>query len=332
MPHVPVLLQEVVHYLNPKPGGKYIDATVGSGGHAQEIIRQGAIVLGIDRDPTTVVIASPPRADEAIPERLPRRFTPRNDRLKVVHGNFADLKLIAEENGFAAVEGILFDLGMSSMQLDDPTRGFSFQREGPLDMRYNRSGERKHEIRNTKSETKTAADIVNTYPEKELTRIFYEYGEERRFGKKIARAIVEERKVKRIPTTTGLFELIKHALPGKFRFKAGDVARKIFQAIRIEVNSELTNLEKALPQAMSLLEHRGRLVVISFHSLEDRIVKRFFVREARNCVCPPEFPVCSCEARASLRILTKKPVTASIEETKINSRSKSAKLRAAERL
>lgn len=314
--HIPVLLQEVVNFLEPKSGEKYIDATYGGGGHSSAIVEKGGIVLGIDADPSAP---------------------------GVTIGNFKDIKQIAEENGFTEVDGILFDLGMGSHQLDDPERGFSFQKTGPLDMRYDPSGK-----------FQTAADIVNKYGEKELVRLFYNYGEERRFGKKIAQAILARRKVGTIRTTTELFELIKHALPGKFRFKAAAAARRIFQSLRIEVNQELQNLEKALPQAVGLLKgsnggkgskgggpastrggeptRGGRLAVISFHSLEDRIVKTFFARLARDCVCPPDFPICRCDARASLRILTKKPVTASEEEIKTNPRSKSAKMRVAEKI
>ena len=182
------------------------------------------------------------------------------------------------------------------------------------------------------SNIKTAGSIVNFYAEKDLLRIFFQYGEEKRFGKRIVGAIMARRKLGSINTTGELFELIKQALPGQFRFRAGDTARKIFQALRIEVNDELGNLERGLQQAVSLLKSGGRLVVISFHSLEDRIVKQFFVREARACVCPPSFPVCRCDARARLRILTKKPVMASGDEARTNSRARSAKLRAAEKI
>ena len=195
-------------------------------------------------------------------------------------------------------------------------------------MRFNPSGK----IQVSKSKFQTAGDMVNHYSDKDLLRIFYKYGEEKRFGRRVVRAILDKRKLGSIGTTAELFEIIKQALPGQFRFKAGDTARKIFQALRIEVNDELANLERGLPQAVSLLKNKGRLVVISFHSLEDRIVKSFFVKEAKDCVCPPSFPVCTCAARAHLRILTKKPITASEEEVKNNSRARSAKLRAAEKI
>ncbi|MBI4050844.1 MAG: 16S rRNA (cytosine(1402)-N(4))-methyltransferase RsmH [Candidatus Doudnabacteria bacterium] len=313
--HVPVLLQEVLSYLDPKPGEKYIDATIGGGGHAKELINHDGIVLGIDADSLAV-------------NQLNSEFRIQKSKIKIVQGNFANLEEIAKTHGFTEVAGILFDLGLSSNQLDDPQRGFAFQKEGPLDMRYDTSGE----FKNQKSKIKNAADIVNYYSEKELVEIFYKYGEEKRFGKKIARAIAEARQTRPLKTTTELFELIKKALPGKFRHKAGDVARRIFQSLRIAVNGELISLEKALPQALRLLKSAGRLVVISFHSLEDRIVKQFFVRMAKNCICPPDFPICTCGANAQLRILTKKPVTASQEEIKINPRAHSAKLRAAEKI
>ncbi len=326
--HIPVLLQEVIKFLDPKAGKKYIDATIGEGGHAKVIMDRGGILLGIDRDLPSVIAS----ASEAIPlmnnkiASSPPAADSRNDRLKVVQGNFADLKEIAEDAGFAEVDGILFDLGLGSHQLDDPKRGFSFQKDGPLDMRYDRE-------RKTQSEKrKTAADIVNVYSEKGLIDIFRKYGEEHRFAKKIARAVVETRKSKHFETTTELFELIKKALPGNLRFRAGDTARRIFQALRIEVNEELKNLEKALPQALDLLAKGGRLVVISFHSLEDRIVKIFFVQNTKDCICPVSFPVCRCDAKASLRILTKKPVMASLQEIKLNPRSHSAKLRVVQKL
>lgn len=308
--HTPVLLHEVISFFEPKPGKRFIDATLGRGGHTAELLKAGAEVLGIDADPIAVA-----------------ELKTQNAKLKTAVGNFAEMKAIAEEHNFQEVDGILFDLGLGSHQLDDPHRGFSFQKDGPLDMRYDQNSE----VGGRRSE-KTAAQIINFYPEKELIRMFYKYGEEKRFGKRIARAILEHRKRGSIDTTLELFELVKQALPGKFRFRAGDTARRIFQALRIEVNDELVSLERGLQQAVPLLRKRGRLVVISFHSLEDRMVKSFFVENAKNCVCPPSFPVCRCTARAQLRILTKKPIIASAEETSLNPRVHSAKLRAAERI
>lgn len=301
-PHIPVLLNEVLNFFDPAQGKRFIDATLGRGGHTAELLAKGAEVLGIDADPA-VVAASEIRAP----------------RFKIANGNFGDIKKIAEDHNFTGIDGVLFDLGLGSHQLDDPERGFSFQKDGPLDMRF------------SKTEL-TAHRIVNFYPEKDLIRIFQKYGEEMRFARRIARAIMIERKSGSIDRTARLFELIKKTLPAKFRFRAGDSARRIFQGLRIEVNDELGNLERGLQQALLLLKQGGRLVVISFHSLEDRIVKTFFVKEAKDCVCPPSFPVCRCDARASLKILTKKPVLPAEEEIKINTRSHSAKLRAAEKI
>lgn len=305
MIHIPVLLQEVIEYLGPGPGKKFIDATIGGGGHARALLDAGAEVLGVDRDPEVV-------------KRLESEF--KAPQATLVAGNFADLRRIAEEHDFLGVDGVLFDLGLGSHQLDEAARGFAFQKEGPLDMRFD------------PTRGKTAGDILNFYPEKDLVKIFQDFGEERRFGKKVARAILLHRKTGTIATTTELFELIKAALPGQFRYRAGDVARRIFQALRIAVNQELANLEHSLPQALDILKLHGRVAVISFHSLEDRIVKQFFVREAKDCVCPPEFPVCRCAARAKLRILTKKPIVASETETNANPRSRSAKFRIAEKI
>jgi len=316
--HIPVLLNEVMEYLDIKSGEKYIDATFGAGGHSKKIAEAGGIVLGIDRDPEAL------KSNNSI-------------NIQRVAGNFSKLREIAMENGFSEVSGILFDLGMGSHQLDDPKRGFSFQKKGPLDMRYNRpssafsSASTGEGGRGPGEGEKTAADILNNYSETILRQIFERYGEEKRFGRKIARAIINRRKQSSLQTTDELFELIKEALPGKLRFKAGDAARRIFQSLRIAVNDELTEIEKALPQAVQLLRPGGRLVVISFHSLEDRIVKRFMLSEAKECACPPEIPVCACDKVATLKILTRKPQAAAEEEISANPRSRSAKLRAAEK-
>lgn len=309
MAHIPVLLKEIVQYFNPRPGNKYIDATIGGGGHTKAILESGGIVLGFDRDPEVVA-------------HLKKNFRipVSENQLKLVIGDFAELKEVAVQNGFNEVFGILFDLGLSSDQLDDPERGFAFQKEGPLDMRFDRTQKLK------------AADIINFYPEKELIRIFQKLGEEYKFGKKIAKAILVTRKSRIFETTAELFELIKKTLPGRLRFQAGDTARRIFMSLRIAVNNELESLEKTLPQALELLLTHGKLAVISFHSLEDRIVKNFLSLNARDCICPPSFPVCRCGHKAKIRILTKKPVTATPEEIRINTRSHSAKLRVAEKL
>lgn len=321
--HIPVLSNEIISYLNIAPGKKYIDATYGMGGHSKMILGLGGQLLGIDRDQSLVFV-------EKIATSSTDGQLQNSGNLLVVHGNFAYLSEIAKSYGFETVDGILFDLGLGSHQLDDPHRGFSFQKDGPLDMRYDRGDDGESKILDHK--TMTAESIVNFYPEKELLKIFREYGEEKRFGRKIARAIMIARKSGSIKTTYQLFGIIKSALPGKFRFKAGDTARRIFQALRIKVNAELSNLEKALPQALEILAIGGRLAVVSFQSLEDRIVKNFFKAKSLDCICPPEFPICRCDVRASLKILTRKPIAAKEEEIKTNSRAKSAKLRVAEKI
>lgn len=303
--HVSVLLQEVIKFLDPQPGKHFLDATFGAGGHGKEILKLGANVLGIDRDPTVI-------------DSLESESKSHEGKLKIVQGNFADLSQIANTQKLHKVDGILIDLGFGSHQLDDASRGFSFQKEGPLDMRYDQQ-----------SRDLSATEIINKYPESDLIRIFRENGEERRLAKGLARAILKTRAEKPILTTIELLEIIKNVLPAKLRFRASDLARKIFQALRIEVNHELQNLEKALPQAVDLLTQGGRLVVISFHSLEDRIVKQFFLSRSKDCVCPPRFPVCRCDAKATLRVLTRKPVRPTSKEVEKNPRARSAKLRVA---
>ncbi len=302
--HVPVLYEEVLEYLAPRPGGRYIDATVGGGGHAEGILGRSSPdgrLLGVDRDPAALEVAR---------QRL-ARF---GDRVVLVQGSFRHLRVIAEERTFTSVDGILFDLGYSSFQVEDPQRGFSFHAEGPLDMRFG------------PDTTVTAAQLVNTLPEEELADLIFRYGEERH-ARRIARAIVRHRPIR---TARELGTLIERTV-GR-RGRRIHPATRTFQALRIAVNDELGALEEALPQAVALLKPGGRLVVISFHSLEDRLVKHFLKREATDCLCPPHVPICQCGHRASLRILTKKPVTPSPEEVQRNPRARSAKLRAAERL
>ncbi|MEA3346335.1 MAG: 16S rRNA (cytosine(1402)-N(4))-methyltransferase RsmH [Chloroflexota bacterium] len=303
LPHRPVLYEAVLKRLAIRPNGRYIDATVGAGGHAEGILAASAPrgkLLGIDADPQAVALAR-------------RRLAAFEDRVTLVQGNFSQLSLIASARGFAEVEGILFDLGLSSMQLDAPNRGFSFQRNGPLDMRFDPSN------------PTTAADLVNKLREKELADILHSYGEERK-ARRIARAIVSSRP---LHSTMELAELVERVMGRRGRIHP---ATRTFQALRIAVNDELASLSESLPQALDLLAPGGRLAVISFHSLEDRIVKRFFKRESRDCICPPEIPVCRCDHQASLDIITRHPIRPSEEEVANNPRSRSARLRVASKV
>ena len=292
-------MQEALEYLNvsDKPQ-KFIDCTFGGGGHSTQILKKNsrARVLGIDLDPSVDF---------------------QSDRLVLVHGNYSDIYKIAAKNDFLRSSGVLMDLGFSSYQIDEAARGFSFQKSGPLDMRYDTAAKL------------TAHEVVNKYPEEKLRKIIKEYGEEK-FDFRIASEIARQRSIGPIENTQVLLAVITKALPAPYKHKAADSARRVFQALRIEVNSELENLTKALPEVLRVLGAQGRLVIITFHSLEDRIVKKFFVDSAKDCVCPPEFPTCICKKASKLRILTRKPVTASEEESATNPRSKSAKLRAVE--
>lgn len=301
--HKPVLYQEVLQWLCPQPGGRYIDATVGLGGHAKGILEASAPdgrLLGIDADAEALAYAA-----EAL--------APFGERVILVQGRHRDLTSLAKVHGFEMVQGILFDLGVSSFQLEDAARGFSFMRPGPLDMRFGEDG------------TLTADEIVNTWPEEALGRIIALYGEER-FARRVARAICAHRPIR---TTTELAEVVARAIPTRQEIHP---ATRTFQALRIAVNDELGSLEAALPQALALLAPGGRLVVIAFHSLEDRLVKQFMGREARDCLCPPGLPTCVCGHRATLKILTRKPIRPTEAEIAANPRSRSARLRAAERL
>lgn len=321
--HVPVMLEEVLKYLQPEPGGHYIDGTLGGGGHTAAILERSAPdgkVLGIDTDA---------QALERVRARLPQMVE--EGRLVLVHGNFAELARLANEAGFVSVQGVLLDLGFSSDQMERAERGFSFSAEGPLDMRLDQS------------QALTAADLVNTLSEQELADIFWRYGEEHR-SRQIARRIVREREKGAIRTTAQLAALAAAGVP--YKYGAIHPATRVFQALRIAVNRELEQLETVLPQALDVLtasaeragereseggeQRAGRLVVISFHSLEDRLVKEFMRREARDCICPPGTPVCVCGHKARLRLLTRKPVMPSAEEVLANPRARSAKLRAAE--
>jgi 16S rRNA (cytosine1402-N4)-methyltransferase len=299
--HVPVLLEEVTNLLNPQKSGKYIDGTVGEGGHSEAILKIGSpdcLVLGIDADPEAIDSAR-------------NRLEIFGSRVVLQQANFVFMAELAAEAGFVPCDGIIMDLGLSSLQLEREDRGFSFQREGPLDMRFDPNQER------------TGARVVNNYPGKELQRIFEEFGE-LRGARRIAQGIVGMR-----PFHSSL-DLAKFLSKMIGRHGKIHPATKVFQAIRMEVNQELNNLETGLNQVIKLLGSRRRLAVISYHSLEDRVVKRAFVRAAAHCVCPPKIPVCVCGHVPEIRLITKKPITPSWLEVKNNPRSRSARLRVAE--
>jgi 16S rRNA (cytosine1402-N4)-methyltransferase len=302
--HIPVLLDETLDGLAPRPGADLIDGTLGAGGHTEawlEATAPDGRVLGFDLDAGAL---------EAARERL-ARF---GGRVTFTHASFADMGDVAPERGFGAVDAVLLDVGFSSMQIDDPARGFSFSADGPLDMRFDRD------------QPATAADLVNTLGRDELADLIYQYGEERH-SRRIARAIVAARPFQR---TGRLAEVVAGAVPRSS--ERIHPATRTFQALRIAVNDELGALERALPGAVALLKPGGRLAVISFHSLEDRIVKNFIREAASDCICPPDLPVCVCDHEPTLRPVNRKPITASDAEVNANPRSRSAKLRVAERL
>ena len=303
--HVPVLTEEVVRYLAVQPGGRYLDCTTGAGGHAaaiMDVASPGGVLLGLDADPLAIETASQSLS----------RF---GDSVKLVEANFRDLDRVCRLNNFVPVHGGLFDLGLSSMQLADEARGFGFQVEAPLDMRF------------SPSQSLTASAIVNEYDESDLANVIWRYGDEAA-SRRIARAIIRSRPVE---TTTQLASIISRTLGGQHGRRIHPATRT-FQALRIAVNDELGALEEGLEQAVHVLGDGGRLAVISFHSLEDRIVKQFLARESRDCICPPETPVCICGHKARLKTLTKKAVSPGRDETAANPRSRSAHLRAAEKL
>jgi 16S rRNA (cytosine1402-N4)-methyltransferase len=308
--HVPVLLREVVEALAVRPGGRYVDCTLGAGGHAEAILEAASPdgeLLGIDLDPEALTTAR---------QRL-ARFSAEGggERVTFVEGNFSQVGDLCRERDFAPVQGILFDLGLSSLQLEEESRGFSFQRQGPLDMRFSPRQEL------------TAADIVNTYSQEDLADLLWRYGEERR-SRRIARRLIEERPFR---TTTQLAKAVEQAVGRRARGVIHPATRT-FQALRITVNQELLHLATALLQAHGLLGFGSRLVVISYHSLEDRIVKNFMRREARDCVCPPGVLICVCGHRATLRLVARGVVRPSAAEVAANPRARSARLRVAERL
>lgn len=305
--HVPVLLTECMELLNVKPDGVYIDGTLGGGGHSSEILSrlgQGGQLIGIDQDVDAL---------QAATTRLSQVAT--KGTFKTVKANFANMAHVC---GGILADGILLDIGVSSFQFDNPERGFSYRSDARLDMRMDREG------------SLTAYEVVNTYSQRELARILREYGEEK-WASRISQRIVSKRSVKPIETTFELAELVKEAIPAAARREGGHPAKRTFQAIRIEVNRELEVLEQAIDGGLSLLKDGGRLVIITFHSLEDRIVKKKFREAERPCVCPPDFPVCVCGRESLGRIVTGHPVTAGEEELSYNNRAHSAKVRAFER-
>lgn len=305
--HYSVLLNESVDALNVRDDGVYVDGTMGGGGHSYEILSRGAgRLIGIDQD------------IEAI-EASKKRLSEFGDRLVTVNRNFCRIKEILQELEISEIDGAVLDLGVSSYQLDNAERGFSYMHDALLDMRMDRTAEL------------SAKEVVNGYSEDELTRIFYEYGEEK-WSKRIAKFIVEKRNEREIETTGELAEIIKAAIPRKARLDGGHPAKRVFQAIRIEVNGELRILEQALRDFIDVLKPGGVISVITFHSLEDRIVKKTFASLAQGCTCPKDFPVCVCGKKPVIRVITRKPVLPSGQELEENSRSKSAKLRVAEKL
>jgi len=303
-PHVSVLYQHIISALRPKSPGFYVDATIGAGGHALGILESSAPdgqLLGLDVDPRALEISL-------------QRLSLYKDRIHLVHTSYTELRNALLTIGWDHVDGIVIDLGVSSMQIDSPERGFSFQKNGPLDMRFN------------PSQPVSAEDIVNSYAESELADLIWRYGEERN-SRRIARAIVQGRPLHTTLDLANVILKVSHARPGAIH-----PATRTFQALRIAVNRELEGLEAFLPQAIQSLSSGGRLAVISFHSLEDRIVKQYFRLESRDCICPPEQPVCNCGHHALIREITRHPITAEESEISGNVRARSAKLRIVEKL
>ena len=302
--HKSVLLNETIDGLNIKPDGIYVDGTLGGGGHAYEVCRrlgEKGSIIGIDQDATAIEAAS-------------ARLKDFGEKVTIVRSNYCDMKSKLHELGIDKVDGIVLDLGVSSYQLDTAERGFSYREDAPLDMRMDTR------------QKMTARDIVNDYTEADLYRVIRDYGEDK-FAKNIAKHIVQARVVKPVETTAELSEIIRASIPMKFQKKSGHPAKRTFQAIRIELNRELDVLRDSLDDMIDLLNPGGRLCIITFHSLEDRIVKSAFRKNENPCTCPPDFPVCVCGKKSKGSIITKKPILPSEEELEYNSRSKSAKLR-----
>ena len=306
--HKSVLLQETIDNLNIRPDGIYVDGTLGGGGHSYEIasrLSSKGRLIGIDQDEAAIAAAG-------------ERLKPFADRVTIVRNNYCNMDMVLKDLGIERVDGILLDLGVSSYQLDTAERGFAYKTDAPLDMRMDRR------------QQMTAKDILNEYSEMELYRIIRDYGEDK-FAKNIAKHIVQARQKAPIETTGQLIEVIKAAIPKKVRATGGHPAKKTFQAIRIELNHELDVLKNNLEDMIDLLNDEGRIAIITFHSLEDRIVKNIFRTSERPCICPPEFPVCVCGRVSKGKVITRKPIVPGKEELEENSRSKSAKLRVFER-
>ena len=306
--HVSVLLEECIDGLNIRPDGIYVDGTLGGAGHSSRIAEKLTTgrLIGIDRDPVALKAAG-------------ERLAPFGDRVRLVHSNFCELDKALDDLGITGVDGILLDLGVSSPQLDDGQRGFSYMVDAPLDMRMNGQ------------DSLDAKQIVNQWPYEELKRILYDYGEER-FAPRIAAAICKRREEKEIETTLELVDIIRSAMPASALREKQHPAKRSFQAIRIAVNDELGSVERVMQKAIPRLNPGGRLAVITFHSLEDRIVKQAMAEAARGCTCPPEFPVCICGKKPQVKLITRKPIVSGEEELERNPRARSAKLRICEKL
>ena len=307
--HKSVLLQECIDALDIRPDGIYLDGTLGGAGHSSQIARrltEGGRLIGVDRDRTALAAAK-------------ERLAPYADRVTLVHSNFAEIDAILDSLGIPAVDGMLFDLGVSSPQLDDASRGFSYMAAAPLDMRMD------------KDDALTAGEVVNTWPQGELRRILYDYGEER-YAPQIAAAICRAREKAPVETTLELVDIIRSAMPAQALREKQHPAKRSFQAIRIAVNDELGAVSRMMQAAVGRLNPGGRLAVITFHSLEDRIVKSEMQQAARGCTCPPEFPVCICGKKPLVKLVTRKPIVSGPAELEENPRARSAKLRVAEKL
>lgn len=306
--HKPIMLNEILSGLNINPDGVYMDCTIGGAGHSKKIIEKltgKGLLIGIDKDYDALNVST---------ERL-KEF----NNKKLIHSDFNDIENVFEEYDIPELDGILIDLGISSYQIDTAERGFSFLRDGKLDMRMDQT------------QKLSAYEVVNTYSKEKLTKILFEYGEEQ-FAKQIVNNIIKNREIKPIETTFELRDIIEKSLPAKVVYKSGGASKKTFQAIRIEVNGELDRLEQTINYLITKLKMGGRIAILTFHSLEDRIVKNVFKECSTSCICPPKMPVCICNHKASLKVVNKKPVTASDIEMQENSRSTCAKLRIAEKI